>query len=405
MQASNRLLGPTVLVFTAFAGAAVAIGGTAVIFGIGHGSTTILRETASDDATPASFRPTATGLSINEIYRAEAPGVVQVSTTRTVSQAVDPFGNFFGFPQAQTQTTEHALGSGFIIDKAGHIVTNDHVVAGATAVFVSFSDNESVRATVIGRDPSTDIAVLQVDAKSRALTPLLFADSDDVQVGDAVVAIGNPFGLDRSVTSGIVSALQRPITAPNGFTIDHVIQTDAALNHGNSGGPLLNTQGQVIGVNSQISTGDSGTDGNVGIGFAIPSNTVRSVVSQLIQNGKVEHAYLGVGVVAITPDVAQLFHLGADHGLLVQRVDGDSPAGKAGVKAGKTMVTVAGVSYPLGGDLLIAVNGAQLTSVDDLRDAIAGLKPGSKVVLTLARGAKQLEVTARLGRQPTSPQG
>ncbi len=401
----SRIASLTTLVFAAAAsGAALAVGATALLVGVGRGSTTTVREVAAPGTSPASFDP-HDGLSINEIYRAAAPGVVQVSTTKTVTQPADPFGGFFGFPSQTQSQTEQALGSGFVIDKAGHIVTNYHVVAGATAVYVSFSNDESLRATIVGRDPSTDIAVLHVDAKSRALTPLQFANSDRIQVGDEVVAIGNPFGLDRSVTAGIVSALQRPITAPNGYTIDHVIQTDAALNHGNSGGPLLDTQGQVIGVNSQISTGDTGSDGNVGVGFAIPSNTVRTVVTQLIQNGKVEHSYLGVRLVAVTPDVAQLFHLGAAHGLVIQRMDADGGAEKAGLRAGTTTVTVAGVSYPLGGDLIVAADGNPLFSVDDLRDAIAGKKPGDKIVLTLYRGSRRMEVTARLGRQPASVQG
>jgi putative serine protease PepD len=389
----------------AVSGAALAIGGTAFFFGIGRGSTTVIRETLRTPlASPTSFG-THSGESINEIYRAAAPGVVQVSTTTKVAQPVDPLGSFFGFPGQQALETEHALGSGFVIDKAGHIVTNYHVVAGATAVSVSFSDNESMPATVVGRDPSTDIAVLQVDAKSRALTPLTFANSDHILVGDPVVAIGNPFGLDRSVTAGIVSALQRPITAPNGFIIDHVIQTDAALNHGNSGGPLLDADGQVIGVNSQISTGDTGGQGNVGIGFAIPSNTVREVVTQIIQNGKVEHAYLGVGVVAVTPAVSRLFHLGSDQGLLVQQVDANGAGGRAGLEPGTTTVTVAGVSYPLGGDLIVAVDDHPVFTVDDLRDEVAKEQPGDKISLTLYRNGKRMEVKARLGRQPASPQG
>jgi S1-C subfamily serine protease len=405
VQVRSRIASLTTLVFAAAAsGAALAVGATALLVGVGRGGTTTVREVVAPGTSPTSFDP-HDGLSINQIYRAAAPGVVQVSTTKTVAQPADPFGSLFGFPSQGQPQTERALGSGFVVDKAGHIVTNYHVVAGATAVYVSFSDNESMRAKVVGRDPSTDIAVLQVDAKSRALTPLEFANSDRIEVGDEVVAIGNPFGLDRSVTAGIVSALQRPITAPNGFTIDHVIQTDAALNHGNSGGPLLDTQGQVIGVNSQISTGDTGSEGNVGVGFAIPSNTVRTVVTQLIQDGKVEHSYLGIGLVAVTPDVAKLFHLGAAHGLVIQRMDADGGAEKAGLKAGTTTVTVAGVSYPLGGDLIVAANGIPLYSVDDLRDAIADKKPGDKIVLTLYRGAKRMEVTARLGRQPTSPQG
>jgi S1-C subfamily serine protease len=388
----------------AFGGAVAALGGAALLFGIGNGGTTIVREEIATPASPASFRGN-NRLSINAIYRAAAPGVVQVTSTRRVAQPTDAFGDLFGFPQTTQTQTEQALGSGFVIDKVGHIVTNYHVVEGATNVFVSFSDNESMRAKVIGKDASTDVAVLQVDAHSRALTPLPFADSDLVQVGDAVVAIGNPFGLDRSVTAGIVSALQRPITAPNGFTIDHVIQTDAALNHGNSGGPLLDTEGRVIGVNSQISTGDTGGQGNVGIGFAIPSNTVREVAAQIIAQGKVEHAFLGVRAKAVTPDVAQLFRLRSDHGLLVTLVEPASGAAAAKLRAGTTQVTVAGETYELGGDLLVAADGQTLDSTDDLRDVLAGKKPGDTLTLTLYRDAKKLQVTIKLGRQPTSPQG
>ena len=182
------------------------------------------------------------------------------------------------------------------MDKDGYIVTNYHVIQDAQEVEVNFSGDDRVPAKVIGSDPSTDLAVLKIDAQARALTPLPLGNSDAVHVGDAVVAIGNPFGLERSVTAGIVSALQRDITAPNGYTIDKVIQTDAPINHGNSGGPLLNARGEVIGVNSQI---ESETGGNVGIGFAVPVNTVKEVVAQLKENGKVEHAYIGVQMQAI----------------------------------------------------------------------------------------------------------
>ena len=195
-----------------------------------------------------------------------------------------------------------------MLDKEGHIVTNFHVIDGATSIEVRFSNDDTLKATLVGSDPSTDVALLKVDASARALTPLALADSDRLEVGDAVVAIGNPFGLERTVTTGIVSALQRAVKAPNGYSIDHVIQTDAPINHGNSGGPLLNTRGDVIGINSQIETGGAG-DGNVGIGFAVPSNTVKSVVGQLLASGKVEHAYLGVSAVEITPDIANSFRL------------------------------------------------------------------------------------------------
>src|SRR5438270_9797347 len=248
------------LLVAAVIGAGLTLGGVAVFAGL-DGHTTTVREIVSDGpaSAPAAFR-TGRPLSINQIYRSAAPGVVQVTSTSVVRlDNSNPFGQVPGFPQQERQ---QALGSGFVIDKAGHIVTNYHVIEGARSVEVSFSNNESMRAKIIGSDPSTDLAVLQVEANSRALTPLQFGNSDSVRVGDSVVAIGNPFGLDRTVTAGIVSALQRPIQAPNGYTIDHVIQTDAALNHGNSGGPLLNAQDQVIGVNAQIETADSSSSGN-----------------------------------------------------------------------------------------------------------------------------------------------
>ena len=222
----------------------------------------------------------------------------------------------------QFQQSSQALGSGFVLDKDGHIVTNYHVVEGATSILVRFSNDDTLKATLVGSDPSTDIALLKVDAGAGALTPLALADSTRVEVGDAVVAIGNPFGLERTVTSGIVSALQRAVTAPNGYSIDHVIQTDAPINHGNSGGPLLDTQGEVIGVNSQIETGGSG-DGNVGIGFAVPSNTVKSVVAQLLASGKVEHAYLGVSAVEDHERHREVLGLPVSEGLVIQTV---SPA-------------------------------------------------------------------------------
>src|SRR5439155_23290503 len=207
---------------------------------------------------------------------------------------------------------------------------NYHVVQGSRQIEVCFSNNERVEPRVVGSVPSNDLAVLQVKVSSRALTLLPLGVSDMVRVGDSVVAIGNPFGLDRTVTAGIVSALQRPIQAPNGYTLDHVSQTDAALNHGNSGGPLLNAEGQVIGVNSQIQSGSS--DGNVGIGFAVPVNTIKTVVAQLIRTGKIEHAFLGIGARAITPDVARVFRLPVSSGLLVETVQPGSGAAKAGLE-------------------------------------------------------------------------
>jgi len=341
-------------------------------------------------------------LSINQIYNRFAPGVVQVSTTSVVNvNPTDPFG--FPVPGFQQQETQKALGSGFVWDKAGHIVTNYHVVQGAKTIQVSFSNHDSMKARLVGADPSTDVAVLKVDAHARALTPLTLGDSDSVRVGDAVVAIGNPFGLDRSVTAGIVSALQREVQAPNAYPIDHVIQTDAAINHGNSGGPLLNAEGEVIGVNSQIQTGGT-SDGNVGVGFAIPINTVRTVAAQLIHNGKVVHASLGITGQPIDPNVAALFHFPVDHGVLVQSVKDGSGAAKAGLKPGKTSVVVAGESWLIGGDLIVQADGQTIASLERLRDVIAAKKPGDTLELEVYRGTKKMTIDVELGRQPTSPQ-
>jgi len=387
-------------------GAAIALGIAAAAGGVG-GTATTVREVlsapaASSGPETASFARSAHPLTIHEIYTRSAPGVVQVTATTKVTTQPNPLLDPFGFT-GPTVETQQALGSGFVIDKAGHIVTNYHVVQGASRVEVSFSDNERKPATIVGRDPSTDVAVLQVKGlAARALTPLVLGNSDLVEVGDAVVAIGNPLGEDRSITSGIVSALQRQISAPNGAPIDHVIQTDAALNHGNSGGPLLNTLGQVIGVNSQIQTA-SGQDGNIGIGFAIPINTVKGVAAQLISKGSVEHAFLGVDVQAITPTVAKLFRLPTSHGLLVGTVCTNSAAASAGLRAATQQVTLAGDTWPLGGDIIAKVDGVPVTSVDQLRSVIADMKPGQTVRLAIYRGNKLETLNAKLGRQPLTP--
>ena len=381
-------------------GGALALGGAALIGGFD--TTTTVRAIPAPLPAPISLNePSAkTGaLTVNAIYKHAAPGVVQVTATQVVSTpSVNPFG--FAFP---TQQESQALGSGFVIDKAGHIVTNYHVVERARSVDVSFSNNESMRAKVVGTDPSTDIAVLQVDAHARALTPLPLGNSDAVRVGDSVVAIGNPFGYDRTVTAGIVSALQRVIQAPNSYSIDHVIQTDAALNKGNSGGPLLDARGNVIGVNSQIAAGKSGSSGNVGIGFAVPINTVKTVAAQIIKSGHAEHAYLGISVKAVTATAARLFHLPASHGLLVGSVQPGSGAAKAGLRAGTGNATLAGESYPLGGDLITKIDSTPLYSLDQLRDVIGEKQPGEEARLEVYRGDQRRAVTVKLGRQPFSP--
>src|SRR5215210_285064 len=385
------------LAVAAIAGGAVALGGAAVLgVVVDDDSTTPFfasgPRSASDDQ-PALFKRTPGPLTIREIYRRAAPGVVQITSTALSEQQVDPL---FGFPLPQEQ--QRAQGSGFVIDESGHIVTNYHVIAGATDIEVSFSNKESMRARIVGSDRATDVALLKVDADARALTPLDLGDSDRVQVGDAVVAIGNPFGLERSVTAGIVSALQRTIESPAETPIDRVIQTDAQINQGNSGGPLLNAAGQVVGVNTQIATGSSTEIGNVGIGFAVPINTVRDGVAQLRAKGRVDHAELGIVAQELNAEIADVFRLPTNEGLLVTRVKDGSGAAKAGIKAGGTQVVVAGESWILGGDILLSANGMKLASLADLQGAVVNKKPGERVKVDLYRGDEKKTVTVALSR-------
>ena len=389
------------LMLIAVLGGAIALGGAAAFGKLGE--KTVEVQPAAESAGQVSATTKAGQLSIAGVYKQAAPGVVQITSTSVQLVPSDPFfGDVFP-PQRQE---ERSLGSGFVIDKEGHIVTNYHVVQGATTVQVSFSNNEQVKARVIGTDPSTDLAVLKVDVKPQMLTPLPLGNSDEVQVGDQVVAIGNPFGLTRTATAGIVSAVGRPIEAPNQFTIDHAIQTDAALNHGNSGGPLLNMRGQVIGVNSQISTGNTGEQGNVGIGFAVPVNTLKNVVAQILRHGNVEHAYIGVRIAEITPDLTKVAKLPVSHGLLVVRVTPGSGAAKAGLEAGTTEVTVSGQTYELGGDIIVGADGKRVNNAGDLRDAVARKRPGDTMKLEIYRNGKKQTVEVKLGRQPAlSPAG
>jgi S1-C subfamily serine protease len=356
-----------------------------------EGGTTVIREVTARTAESTAFRSSG-GKTISDIYGSAKRGVVQVLATSVVSE-----NPFFGAQPARV------LGSGFVIDKSGHVVTNYHVIEGASKVEVSFSGNDEMPATVVGKDPSTDIAVLRIKgAQGRALTPLELGSSDAVRVGDAVVAIGNPFGLERTVTAGIVSALQREITAPNGFAIDRVIQTDAAINHGNSGGPLLNADGKVIGVNSQI---ESSSGGNVGIGFAVPINTVKDVVSQLLEHGKVAHAYIGVEMATITTELASNVRLPVDHGVLIQRVRPGSPAAQAGLRGGTTQVVVDGESYLVGGDVITQADGQPIESAEQLRSVVTSKQPGDEIALEVHRQNETKEVTVKLGRQPNTPVG
>ena len=381
-------------------GGGVALAGAA-LFGLLDDTTTVeVPVAAPESSAPADFAGNRR-LSVNEIYRRSAPGVVQITTTSIQEVEPDPFLNPFGFPEQQRR---QALGSGFVIDTAGRIVTNYHVVAGAQEIEVSFSNRDSVSARVIGTDPSTDIALLKVTVDARALRPLELGDSDRTRVGDSVVAIGNPLGLERSVTAGIVSALHRPLQAPNDFTIDDVIQTDASINSGNSGGPLIGANGAVVGVNTAIATGNTGAGGNIGIGFAVPMNTVRNVVSQIVDKGRVEHPFIGVGAQEVDPEIARLFNLPAERGLLVVRVYDGSGAERAGFRAGSREVVIDGESYLLGGDFIVQIDGKPVSEPQDLREAIMGKKVGDEVEVEAYRGDERRTFKVKLGRQPPRAQ-
>jgi S1-C subfamily serine protease len=286
-----------------------------------------------------------------------------------------------------------------VIDTEGHILTNNHVVAGADQIRVTLANMQtSVVAEKVGADPATDLALLKVDVPASELHPLPLGDSSQVRVGDPVVAIGNPFGLDRTVTSGIVSALQRQIQAPNGFSISNVIQTDASINPGNSGGPLIDARGEVIGVTSQIET--AGGNGSVGIGFAVPINTARQVITQLQETGEVEHAFLGITGTTITPDVADALNLPVQSGVLVQEAFQGGPAEQAGLEGGDTEATLNGANLRLGGDIIVGADGERITSMDQIVSLVNGAKPGDTLELTVLRDGERRQVGVTLGERP-----
>ena len=348
-------------------------------------------------AEPAADQGSGKGETVNAIYRGAAPGVAFVQAEQP--QQDTPFSPFGPEPRGGGTAT----GSAFVIDGDGHLLTNAHVVAGADKVEVTLSeDSDPIPAEVVGRDPSTDVAVLKVDAPSDQLHPLPIGDSDQVQVGDAAVAIGNPFGLERTATAGIVSAVHRQISSPNGFTISDAIQTDAPINPGNSGGPLFDAAGRVIGINSQIESPNGG--GNIGIGFAVPINTAKDVAEQIIDGGDVEHAYLGITGGDVTPEVADVLNLSVDHGALVQDVVPDGPADDAGIEGGSADVTIEGQQIKAGGDVITAVGGSEVTGMDDVIAAVNTKQPGDSVELTLLRKGDEQTVTVELGDRPANAQ-
>jgi putative serine protease PepD len=342
-------------------------------------------------AAGANVANTSSALSVGSLYQQSVPGIVEIDSTVASSSNGPGFG--FGGQGGGSATAE---GTGFFYDTAGHILTNEHVIDGASSVKVHLHDGKTVTATVVGSDPSTDVAVLKVDVPASEIHPLPLADSSAVRVGDGVVAIGNPFGLDDTATAGIVSAVGREITAPDNSPIEGAIQTDAAINHGNSGGPLFDLQGRVIGITSQIQS-DSG--GNDGVGFAIPSDLVKKIADQLIADGKVEHPMLGVQVQTIPAEVGS--QLGEPAGVAVAAVQPGTGAAAAGLQAATGNAIVGGQRYPTGGDVITAIDGKQVATAQELRAAIDAHKVGDTVDLTVVHAGKTRTVHAKLGVRGT----
>ncbi len=343
--------------------ALIGAGGVAAVyvaFGANDSAAVVRQVTVSADAVQAANSATS---SISDIYKRTYKSVVEITVSSTADAS--PLGG---------GGTQQAQGSGFVYDDQGHVITNQHVVDGARSVKVTFWNGKTYDATVVGTDPSTDVAVLDVDAPASVLEPLSFTDSSKLEVGDGVVAIGSPFGLEQTVTSGIVSALHRQITAPNDFAIDDAIQTDAAINHGNSGGPLLDMTGRVVGVTSQI---ESESGGNDGVGFAVSSNTVKRIADALISDGSVAHAYLGVATEDSTSPV----------GAAITAVRSGTPAAEANLATG---------------DVVTAVDGEHVSSADALRELVDAHKPGDSVTLTIKRNGDTKSLRAVLGTRPNA---
>jgi S1-C subfamily serine protease len=337
-----------------------------------------LRQTTIDD-------PSTTSSLVQAVYQQANPGVVSIVTTLEPSPS-----RFFSSPQP-----EQGAGSGFVLDLQGNIVTNEHVVDGTSQLKVTFSDGTSAPAKIIGQDPGDDLAIVKVDLSADRLHPLPLADSSQVQVGQPAIAIGNPFNLHNTVTSGIVSALGRTRSSLNGRAIPDMIQTDAPANPGNSGGPLLDSQGNVIGVMTQI---ESPVRGSVGVGFAVPSNTVSRQLAKLVAGGTVRYPWLGVAGEPVTPDLARRLNLMATDGVYVDAVIAGGPAERAGIRAASPTGSsrAAGAS----GDVITAIDGVSVHAIEDVGSFLSTRSPGDRVSLTITRGADTLTLTATLGAWP-----
>jgi len=320
------------------------------------------------------------------VYKQVSPAVVHIAS---IALAYEFFFN--PVPQAGT-------GSGFLIDEQGHIVTNNHVVADAKSLEVTLADGTKVPATLVGRDPNNDLAVIKISVSGRRLQFIPLGDSGTLQIGQLAIAIGNPFGLDRTVTTGVISSLNRSLRSDSGREMRGIIQTDAAINPGNSGGPLLNSRGEVIGINSAIF---SPSGGSVGIGFAIPVNTAKRLIPQLIATGRVRHPWLGIAGITLSPELAQALDLPAEKGILVAQVYPRSPAARAGLQGGQRRVRVGNTILAVGGDILTAADGKSVESMDRLVAYLDDEKGVGQVVeLTLRRGKETVRLSVTLGELP-----
>ncbi len=387
----------------ALIGGGVVVAVVAAAGGFEKDHTTSVTTVQAAPIAPSNASLRTAGLTPHQVYERDAPGVAFVTST-VVQRSESPF-NLFGGGETQRQGVD--TGSGIVIDNKGTILTNYHVIANAIKVTVSFKKGESVEAQVVGKDPSNDLAVLRIHPDGLTLHPLTLGNSSNVQVGDPVYAIGNPFDLERTLTTGVISALQREIEAPNGFAIKNVLQTDAPINPGNSGGPLLDALGRVIGINSQIETASSG-GGSVGIGFAIPIDTAKSEISQLEKGGTVRGAYLGLTSLTIDGSLSAL-NLPVKQGALVQTVQSGTGAAKAGIRGGSVNSSTEIGQIKVGGDIVVKLDGQAVASSEDLANDIAAKKPGDKVTIELLRpqdnGKGSYEhktVTATLGSRPNS---
>jgi S1-C subfamily serine protease len=315
-----------------------------------------------------------------EVYKRATPSVVNITSTAVA------FDFFYG------PVPQEGQGSGFIIDKEGHILTNYHVIANAREVEVTLYNKKKYKATVIGRDRSHDLAVIQIQAPG--LVPATLGDSKGLVVGQNVYAIGNPFGLSGTMTRGIISSM-RPIRTPDGAEIDEAIQTDAAINPGNSGGPLLNARGEVIGINSLIATG--GSNQSAGIGFAIPINSAKASISDLITMGRVRRPSLGIRTLPIGPELAQEMSLPADYGVLIVEATRGGAAERAGLRGGSQRAYIGNIPVMIGGDLIIAIDGEQIGDQQDLAATLNKHKAGDTVTVTIFRGKRKMDVKVTMG--------